>query len=269
MSYNVTSTNDYNQFKKLPGQRPIKETRVQSLMKSILERDKLYLFPIIVNGNREVVDGQHRLEAAKRLKKYIFYMIDNHSKEKDTLIIHSNRFNWSLYEHVHYYAEYGDEEYKFLYDLWIKNRVKMANFSIFMKIICMFCIPLGHELYDNLKNGNLKLKNKQQAIGFIDRSLDNMIELNRLTSKNLKMPMAKIFFKSNYIAALSYCYKKMSEEEYEYLWGCIKRDYLIYRSISYNKDVYEMFERSYNLYKKTFKLDFKKIFPKDSKEEDD
>ena len=64
---NVYKTTDYGQFKNIEGNRGINLKHVNTLVTSITEKD--LQIPIIVDQNMRVVDGQHRLEAYKKLNK--------------------------------------------------------------------------------------------------------------------------------------------------------------------------------------------------------
>ena len=67
----IHSTNDLSVFKILEGNRNINLANVERLVKSIEENGFLQM-PIIVNENYEVIDGQHRLMAAKKLNSIIY-----------------------------------------------------------------------------------------------------------------------------------------------------------------------------------------------------
>ena len=60
----VFETRDYDQFKKLNGNRNINESQVDGIVHSILEVGYQPV-PILVNEFMEIIDGQHRLEAVK------------------------------------------------------------------------------------------------------------------------------------------------------------------------------------------------------------
>ena len=75
MSHNdlqIHSTGDLSVFKILDGNRNINLGNVDRLVKSIEENGFLQM-PIIVNENYEVIDGQHRLMAAKKINSIIYY----------------------------------------------------------------------------------------------------------------------------------------------------------------------------------------------------
>ena len=60
---NLFETRDYEMFKLCPGNRNINPVKVKDLLRSFNERH--YPVPIIVDEQMQVLDGQHRLQAAK------------------------------------------------------------------------------------------------------------------------------------------------------------------------------------------------------------
>jgi len=63
MTLQIHQTRDYDIFEFYSGNRNVDVTKVKDLLKSFNER--YYPVPIIVDENKRVLDGQHRLEAAK------------------------------------------------------------------------------------------------------------------------------------------------------------------------------------------------------------
>ena len=70
----VYETTDYEQFGKLKGNRNINEAQVIGIRNSI-EKIGYQPVPILVNERLEVIDGQHRLEAARTLGIPIYFII--------------------------------------------------------------------------------------------------------------------------------------------------------------------------------------------------
>lgn len=129
----VVSTNNYGQFKLRNDNRKngIIEKHVLALMESIKKKNRLYLFPIKVNRDWEVMDGQHRLEAAKRLGVEIFYVQDATLEAAD--IIDMNRGKqWLIGDYLNFYVKNGFVEYqkleKFLLEKDLTLRVALRIF---------------------------------------------------------------------------------------------------------------------------------------------
>ena len=64
---NIHITKNYNDFKFVKGNRAINYTHVNNLVDSIKEKD--LQMPIIVDEKMNIIDGQHRFEAYRLLKK--------------------------------------------------------------------------------------------------------------------------------------------------------------------------------------------------------
>lgn len=108
-------TTDYKKFKVLKGNRVVDKVHVKSLARSIaLNPELLAVRPILVNKNFEVIDGQHRLAAAKMVKVPVYYDVADLELE-DTIIINHNQRNWLITDYAKSYADLGKQDYiKFL-----------------------------------------------------------------------------------------------------------------------------------------------------------
>jgi len=72
----VKFTQNLGMFKLHNVNREVDSPRVKRITES-MKKDGLKLVPIIVNSNFVVVDGQHRVTAAKEAGKGIYYIVDN------------------------------------------------------------------------------------------------------------------------------------------------------------------------------------------------
>jgi ParB-like nuclease domain len=98
-------TMDYSIFKSITSNREVSDSHVKKLVKAIRTKNLLHLNPIIVNFDYEVIDGQHRLEAAKVIGGiYIYYVIDQNVSKSDIALINSNYKNWSAIDYINYWA---------------------------------------------------------------------------------------------------------------------------------------------------------------------
>lgn len=108
----VYSTKDYGKFKYLNQNREVTDTHVQRLVGEIKEVGQLN--PIIVNSEMEVVDGQHRLEACKKIKCNLEYIVVDTTAMKAVLSINNVNKRWTLLDFIHKHASLGNEEYLYL-----------------------------------------------------------------------------------------------------------------------------------------------------------
>lgn len=131
MSTVIQATVNYELFKHITSNREINRSHLKKLKASIERKNYLYLFPIIINKDMEVVDGQHRLQAAVELKKPIFYMIDDKITKADIAIVNNNRKSWTAMDYINFYAEEGHEAYRKLLGIFKKYQVqKMAAIKL-------------------------------------------------------------------------------------------------------------------------------------------
>lgn len=120
----IHQTTDYEQFSLLENNRKegVSDSHVKTLMASIQRKNLLHLNPIIVNDKMQVIGGQHRLEAAKRLKIPIYYQIDKTSCTEDMLLMGFSK-KWQLHDVLNFYVKNGNVEY-----------IKFSEFIIAMRV---------------------------------------------------------------------------------------------------------------------------------------
>lgn len=118
---NVLSTKDYTIFKRVKGNRVVQEKKVLALIESIQHKNLMQDRPILVDSDITVIDGQHRLEACKRLTLEVFYQITTTCSLEDIIKINSRQSSWSVGDYINYYSENGNPHYKLLLEAHIKT----------------------------------------------------------------------------------------------------------------------------------------------------
>ncbi len=159
----IKSTTDYEIFKQLKGNRRINQSHLSHLIKSIDERNLLKVRPILVNERMEVIDGQHRLEAAKILKTEIYYYVVDNLDFLDTAKINSCQANWVLTDYIDMYCNQGYENYIKLKDFVKKHNADMA---LIIEIISYS----GGDLYSksDFKMGKYKFEMDNGSVKIIE-----------------------------------------------------------------------------------------------------
>lgn len=105
----IGTTRNYAIFKPLRGNRPLDEVLIKRLMESFKQ---CYLpFLIIVNEFFEIIDGQHREEAAKRLGLPVSYEIRPGYGLKEAQILNQNGKEWNKRNFLNSYCEIGHIAY--------------------------------------------------------------------------------------------------------------------------------------------------------------
>lgn len=116
----IYSTTDYDMFKTLDGNRIVLESRVKKVIASINTHGYLKI-PIMVNDDMEVVDGQARLEACKRLKLPVYYIIGGKIGLSDCIVMNTSITKWSKFDYIKSYADTGNLNYIILREAIAKH----------------------------------------------------------------------------------------------------------------------------------------------------
>lgn len=111
----VYATHDYDAFKEMKNNRDVREDRVAKLYASLSEKE--ILNPIVVNEKMEIVDGQGRFEALKRLDREIKFVIANGTDVEDCRRMNAYNTAWKPRDFVVSYKNSGNENYTLLEDV--------------------------------------------------------------------------------------------------------------------------------------------------------
>lgn len=107
----IFHTREYKKFKLIKGNRPLDELHVRGLMKSM--RGKDLLIPIAVNSKMEVLDGQHRLEARKRLCFDVpYYWTGDDVGLEDVQAINASQKGWTNKDFCQSFIALGKKDYE-------------------------------------------------------------------------------------------------------------------------------------------------------------
>lgn len=105
----VYSTTDYNLFKSLKGNRVVNKLHIRRLRESF--KSNYLLSPIIVNEHYEIIDGQHRFEAAKELGLPVNYIVCGGYSLREVQVLNTNMKNWKSEDYLNAYCDLGYPEY--------------------------------------------------------------------------------------------------------------------------------------------------------------
>lgn len=119
---NVYKTKDYSLFKSIDGNRDVNPLHVKRLKDSF---NKKYLInPIIVNKRYEIIDGQHRFNAAKALGLDVVFIICPDYEISDVQLLNTHARNWGKMDYLDAYCKTGKQAY-------IELRKFMEDFPLF------------------------------------------------------------------------------------------------------------------------------------------
>lgn len=150
----VLVTKDYSMFKKLQGNRPVLERRVNKIIASITKVGYI-TSPIIVNEKFEIIDGQGRLGALEQLKMPVEYIIHPGIGIDECIAMNINQGNWSLKDYIESYSVRGNESYKRLEKL-IKD-YPLAN----LDVIATAVLRINKITGTMVKDGSLVISESQ------------------------------------------------------------------------------------------------------------
>lgn len=165
-------TNNLSQFKTMYGNREVQEDHVKKLLASFSENPHLWsLSPILVNTRSEVIDGQHRLEVAKRLGVGVYFIQVSVGGLQDVQIINSRSKRWSELDYAKSYADMGDENYKTYYEM--RKKYGLSH-SIIVQLLSRS--GRGTMKNRNFKDGGFVVSDKNFAISFCE----NIMQLSEI-----------------------------------------------------------------------------------------
>ncbi len=109
----VKSTKDYDSFKFLGQNRDLSARKninhIKDLAQSIKENG--FIKPILVNEKMEIIDGQHRIEAARLVGSEVLYLKGENISDNIISQLNTHQLNWGIKDFMHYYIEKGNENY--------------------------------------------------------------------------------------------------------------------------------------------------------------
>jgi len=108
-------TENYDRFGSMTGNREYRAAWSARLVESIRKENMLAMFPIVCvrgdNGMMNVVDGQHRLAAARELGVPIHYVLVDGLDADSVRIINANMSAWKTSDFLHHYCTLGRHDY--------------------------------------------------------------------------------------------------------------------------------------------------------------
>ena len=233
----IFSTTDYDKFKRLEGNRDVKNAK--KIVKSI--RDVGYILsPILVNEKYEVVDGQNRLDALRELGLPVLYIVQKGIGLKECMALNINQTNWTTEQYVLSYATRGNESYARLLSLLKEFKKKGFSVEGVLFMADPSLIPMsGGASYAVIRDGKFYLSEERYELTKI--RLQSAIDIGFTNFKSTYNMTGRAFW-----GAISYAYehqevevkmlaRKMFEAPYEIVSVSSVVDQLRYLDEAYNK----------------------------------
>ena len=148
MNGEIRRTTDYSIFQKMTGNRAVDEKRVRGLMESIKKIGWIGT-PIIVNERMEVIDGQGRLEALRRLEMPVDYIIIDGLSLDVCRTMNTHNVAWRTIDYVDSYANTGSPDYQRVRQLMMMYKVPLETLMLAVGT------EASGKKYEQIKNGGL------------------------------------------------------------------------------------------------------------------
>lgn len=129
MEYKLQKTNNYDKFKTRKNNRKIVASHILKLVKSM--KQEYLVSPIIVNEKYEIIDGQHRFLAIKKLNLPVFYLKVPYYGDEQIQLYNISQRNWSMTDFLEYHKNKGNRHYKELALLMNKYNISLACARVF------------------------------------------------------------------------------------------------------------------------------------------
>jgi hypothetical protein len=150
----IISTKNYQIFKHIKGNRKLNQRHLGRLVGSIGTKNLLQQNPIIVNEKFQIIDGQHRLEAAKRLGVDIWYTVVEGGELGDVQRVNTYTRPWKSIEYLRSYVELGKETY-------IKIEELLKTYDVALDTLFVFATGDSDlDMYDKFRDGVLTLNDE-------------------------------------------------------------------------------------------------------------
>lgn len=151
-------TTDYDIFGEITSNREVNAKHVRKLVAEIERKNLLHVNPILVNEQMQVIDGQHRLAAARILGVPIYYLQDTGIQKEDIALLNSNKKNWNAMDYINYHGAEKRPGFDVLAKFIIQN--PLMQVSTVIKLLN----PDGKRNSDHIREGRIDVSNLPQAI---------------------------------------------------------------------------------------------------------
>lgn len=180
-------TRDYSKFKFLNTNRGIHKSNVERIKASIKEWGIIPGRPILVDGDYNIIDGQHRFLAIKELGHPIPYEVINGDTISKTMTLNSSQMPWQLVDFVKSYAEQGNDNYRRMLKFEEKYKLGFTS-SLYI------CFGYAFKSADIKAGKHLEFVENAEEIA---QYLENINFVSYRTTKSFIWAVINLFKKTN------------------------------------------------------------------------
>lgn len=234
----MLKTKDYSIFKFARENREVKTKNLEKIKDSIKKLNLLHLRPILVNKDMEIIDGQHRFEAAKAMGLDLYYLIDENSSNDNMFLLNQQR-SWRAEDYINFYAKSGNKNYILIQKFMKANHL---NFE------CAFCLLMdkpkktGGLEFINMRDGKMIIKEEnydkgQEFIEYykqITHLIDQKTQYRKQHTKTSKFITSLSFFVNYCDVSKDYLLTKLDRHVGKYHPCYTFNEYLIMWKNIYN-----------------------------------
>ena len=153
----MKETTDYDIFGTHKSNREVDMRHVRRLAQEISKKNLLHLNPIIVDAGMAIIDGQHRLAAARLLGVSIFWEQDDTISKEDIAMLNSNKKNWAVMDYIKFHTEEGRAGFDVLSKFMADNPEMRATTAI--KLLS----STGRRNTGDIREGRIDVDNLERA----------------------------------------------------------------------------------------------------------
>ncbi|MGN2339004.1 ParB N-terminal domain-containing protein [Clostridium cagae] len=213
----IYQTCDYEMFDKVNGNRLINSVNYTKLLKSMEE--KQLLIPICVNENLQIIDGQHRFNACKELKKPIHFYITEGYTIEDVKRANLVGKNWSKVDFLNLFMSQNNINYIDFAEILDTYKI---NLNDLLKVFAYVQDITLKDLSKDFDNGYFSSDGKELVKNFFN-SLEDFRLFSKYRSTQFVGAFIKLYFHKDYshekmkerlIKRGSFVKKKGSIDEY-------------------------------------------------------
>lgn len=178
MAKEIKQTTNYDQFKLCDWNRGVSENNLKKIAKSV-EKVGWLKHPIMVNEDFEVIDGQHRLEYAKRNGLPIYYIVVQGADVQDCVTMNNVRATWTVADYINLFSSQGNDNY-----IILKNLLETYPFvSATILVAIIKNSSQGGANTSAIKSGGFEITAKEH-----DKAIEKLEMLKRCAKALLSVP---------------------------------------------------------------------------------
>ena len=228
-------TSDYDVFRKKDGNRDLNQGLVNKLYRSIMDNGWYDVSIIIIGDNMTVLDGQHRLEALKRIKSdtgityKVRYVVSRELDDLKKIISwQKDRAAWTTNDYANSYSEMGNKHYT----TYMEFRKKYKFSHTLAVILLMGNLAEGGRLTDKFRHGHFVVNDYSQSEQYALRVQSLQQYYDFATNRN-------------FVRAMMYFWKHPQFSHKEFMDRVSKYRGMLYNCISV-KQFHELIAGLYN-----------------------